>query len=85
MTIHQVRATGKLVLPRAGLGKVGMNHTQVRMETAKDLRVRRVFVDRDNFAKIFLLKSRDKVLPNEARSPGNHNLSGCHETPIKRA
>src|SRR6185437_2861651 len=76
VTVHQVRAAGELVLPGAALGKICMDDAQIRVETAQRLGICRMFVDRDNLAEVPLFKARDKVLPDEARSPGNHDLSG---------
>ena len=83
VTVHQVGATDELVLPGAGYGEICMDDAQVRVQTAKSLGVRRMFVDRDNFTEALLLKPRNEVLPDEARSPCDHNLSGCHGSPQK--
>ena len=81
VTVHQMRAADKLLLPGAGLCQVGVNDAQVGVETAKSLRVGRVFVDSDEFAEIPVLKPRNEVLSDQACRTCDDNLSRGHQSP----
>jgi len=67
----------KCALPLAGLGQVGFDHGDVRMEAAQCRRVRGVLVDRDEPVEASLLQPHDEILPDESCAACDDDLVVC--------